>query len=379
MNLGNLFKRKEPPPEGYDEDTMPEEASSEVARERGATTGQKAAGVILMGLPLVGVGLGFYFMFWDQGAQTQRNQHAPAYQGGGRGLNVASATSAAPPPGGQSAPNTAAPAPGGTPAPSRVTREPGQLAVRKNGTGADAVLEAQRERAANAVQPAAARAEEPMPNRRAWQNRSMAWTIPRNREMRCLPRAPINSQTRGPIECVVQRGVWSEDGSNELFPFGTTIDGYLGEGMEGGNSGARRLYLAWDQARLPAYLGGVRVPLRGVGASRLGENGVSGVVDTHLWERIRAGVLLTVLQGGLDAATAAAGSLAGSGNDNTILNFGNRARGTGSNIAAQALQHDYNRPNTMRRDHAQSITVKLVDDVFLDEVFENGRVREARR
>jgi type IV secretion system protein VirB10 len=251
--------------------------------------------------------------------------------------------------------------------------------VRKEGKGADLP----RPEPAR-VQPAATgtgssaqgdRQEEQRPGLhggRAWINRNRAFTLPRGTPIHCLPDGPITSASRGDVTCMVDRPVWSEDGSSILLDAGAVIEGTVGQGLQ---NGERRLFVAWDRARGTS---GERIPLAGVGASSLGENGIDGILETHLWERIRAGLLLTVLETGADAAVAAAGSAAAGGGGNTILSFGQRAGGSARVLAQGALQHDYNRPNTLRRDHADGITVKLTADVDLSGVYRHGLVREAR-
>ncbi|MDO9712397.1 hypothetical protein, partial [Paracraurococcus lichenis] len=90
-----------------------------------------------------------------------------------------------------------------------------------------------------------------------------------------------------------------------------------------------------------------------------------------------AGVLLTVIEGAVDAGVGALTSSLQSGGGNQFLNFGNvgsRARGT---LGQSALQQDYNRPPTLRRDHADSITVRTVGDLDLSSIYELREVRDA--
>lgn len=378
--FGNRAARNEREAQEGVADEPEQSAASEVSQERTNTRAAKLAGYALMGLPVAAVGAWAWFMFGGSSEDRVAIAHAAAAYSGGRSTLdlpttpvVATSRVAAPPAGQTSAPPPGGSASAATPV-GPVKREAGQLAVRKGGTGADAVLVKREATSAPAVTQVAATQDESN-KKRAWVNRNMGLTIPARTAIQCVPKSPINTETRGPVECMVSDPVFAEDGTTELFPFGTMLHGYLGTGLGDGGSSSRRLFLAWDEARLPPYMGGARVPLTGVAASPLGENGVSGIVDTHLWERIRAGVLLTVLQGAVDAAVFAGGSLAADGDNNTFLNLGNRTRSTSNGIASQALQHDYNRPNTLRRPHAQGIAVKLVNDVDLSGVYEYALVR----
>lgn len=261
-----------------------------------------------------------------------------------------------------------------TPAPGRprireLTREPTTLAstsraqeIRK----AEQEERKQREERREAGQSAGGReADRPgVMKANAWVNPHPEFTIPSHTLISCSPDAPINSDTPGPIGCIIDRPIRSEDGTNVLLWPGAFIEGSVGQGMQRGN---RRLMLSMERIRATDF---ARIPMRGIGASALGENGITGVYDDHLWERIQAGVLLTVIEGLVDAGVGAASSALQEGGGNQFLNFGSvsgRARGT---LGSSALQQDYNRPSTIRRDQADSITVRTIGDIDLSKLYE---------
>lgn len=382
-----MFGRQRERPEEADDYEEERDASSEVARDRGGSRrGLMMAGACL--LPIVALG-GLGWSLFGGGAERPRPNHVPAYGQNARSLNMGGAQAA------NSAVSlparvaqedtgravTAAPPPGGTTAPASTRREPVQLAVRKEGKGADMPRREAPAPAGAAGVPAAAVGgaqggeERPGVHRaRAWVNHNRGFTIPSRRAISCLPEGRITSETRGPVSCMVDSPVLAEDGTTALLDVGAILEGYIGEGLQ---NGQRRLFVAWDRARNSTD--GARIPLAGTASSPLGENGVSGVVDRHLWERIQAGVMLTVLQGGVDAAVAAAGSAGAAGGGNTILSFGNRASSTTQSLAGSAFQQDYNRPPTLTRDHADGIMVTLTSDVDLSGIYQYGLTRSTGR
>jgi type IV secretory pathway VirB10-like protein len=277
------------------------------------------------------------------------------------------------------------PPPGGL-APPRATqtREPGRLvqfdrtlAQRKADAERREAQENERKEAAaqrtTAAQQVAAKANEARPGvnqaGEPWINPHPEFTIPSHTPISCTPDGPINSESIGPVSCTIDTAVRSEDGTNYLLWPGAVIDGYLGQGLQGGQ---RRLALTMDRIRGTGF---ERIPLRGMGASALGENGITGTYDSHLWEKIQAGVMLTLVEGAVDAAVGAASSAASGDEGGTFLNFGrvgSRARGT---LGQTALQRDYNRPGSVRRDHADPITIKTIGDLDLSKLYELVDVR----
>lgn len=368
-----MFGRRRNPEERQDDDEEERDATSEVAR-RGNTRGQKLAGVAMMVLPLGAVGLWAWSMFGGGTEKARPATYTASYGQESRRLNmgtVQASTVAREDEG-----HTAAPPPGGLAASASTRREPVQLAVRKEGKGLD--LRRQETPAPPSATLAGASGAQPGQDARpgvhtvrAWINRNRGFTIPSRRAISCLPEGRITSETRGPVSCMVDSPVLAEDGTTTLLDVGAILEGYVGEGLQGGQ---RRLFVAFDRAR--NSVDGARIPLAGIAASPLGENGVSGIVDRHLWERIQAGVMLTVLQGGVDAAVAAAGA-SGSGG-NTILSFGNRAGTTTQSLASTAFGQDYNRAPTLTRDHSDGIMVTLTSDVDLSGIYQYGLVGGGR-
>lgn len=292
---------------------------------------------------------------------------------------------AAPPP--PPPPSTPSTPPPGNVRPTVVTREASTLSdtSRAAKIRADEKAEADRRRAREtegretAVQPAAAsrggERERPGVNQqRPWVNEHPEMTIPSHTPIACNPDGPINSAGIGPVTCTIAEPVRSEDGTNILLWQGAVVEGYLGQGLQ---NGERRLMLTFDRIRTTDY---VRIPLRGIGASALGENGITGTYDSHLWERIQSGVILTVIEGAVNAGVGAASSAASggaNGGGGQFFNFGSVSSRASSTLGQSALAQDYNRPSTLRRGEADTIVVKTMGDIDLSSVYELQEVRVA--
>jgi type IV secretion system protein VirB10 len=59
------------------------------------------------------------------------------------------------------------------------------------------------------------------------------------------------------------------------------------------------LFVLWTEARTPT---GVIVPLASPGADELGRSGLAGSVNRHFWQRFGAAMLVSVLDGAVQAA-----------------------------------------------------------------------------
>lgn len=178
--------------------------------------------------------------------------------------------------------------------------------------------------------------------------------LKRNTIFHCIPERPLDSDVPGPIGCTVAEDVMSADGSVVLIEKGSSVDG---EVTRAPNAGSDRMFVEFDEV---LTLSGIPIYLSGTGGDTLGTSGVDGVVNEHLWRKIRAAVLL--------AAVQVAGQVAeneSQKSSNLNLNVG----GSGESLADQALQHDINIQPTLYRNQAQPITVTVRQDVPMDDAY----------
>ena len=178
--------------------------------------------------------------------------------------------------------------------------------------------------------------------------------LKRNTIFHCIPEQPLDSDVPGPLGCIVAEDVMSADGSVVLIEKGSSVDG---EVTRVPGAGSNRMFVEFDEI---LTLAGIPIYLSGTGGDTLGTSGVDGAVNEHLWRKIRAAVLLSVIE--------VAGQVAENESEksnNLNLNVG----GTGESLAGQALAHDINIPPTLYRNQADPITVTVRQDIPMDDAY----------
>ncbi len=111
------------------------------------------------------------------------------------------------------------------------------------------------------------------------------------------------------------------------------------------------------------------IPLDSPAADEMGQTGVPGDVNDHLWKRIKTALLLSAVDIGGSAITAAAQS----GRNNTNLNLGGIGNTTQS-LGQMAFGRDLNIPSTLYRGPGQPLTVYVNHYIDLFRFYENRPV-----
>lgn len=134
----------------------------------------------------------------------------------------------------------------------------------------------------------------------------------------------INSDLPGYARAVVTRDVLSFDGSAVLIPAGSRV---VGEYNSGVAQGASRVFIVWNRLVRPD---GVAIALGSPAVDDLGRGGLGGKVNRHFLQRFGSAILLSVLNGGITAATNAVGG----GGSTVIVNSTSEA----SSLITQAAR-----------------------------------------
>jgi type IV secretion system protein VirB10 len=113
----------------------------------------------------------------------------------------------------------------------------------------------------------------------------------------CVLQTAMDTSTPGYVSCVIPSDIWSENGAVVLLEKGSKV---LGEYRGGLHQGQARIFVAWTRAVTPD---GVSISLASPASDALGRAGFDGEVDTHFWQRFGGAVLLSVIDGGLSAAS----------------------------------------------------------------------------
>ena len=95
---------------------------------------------------------------------------------------------------------------------------------------------------------------------------------------------------------------FSVDGKVVLLERGTKL---VGETQSEVQQGSSRVFVLWTEARTPT---GVIVPLASPGTDTLGRSGLSGDVNRHFWDRFGAAILISVIDGAVEAQSSRSGN-----------------------------------------------------------------------
>ena len=197
----------------------------------------------------------------------------------------------------------------------------------------------------------------PMPHRFHVQ-----FTIKKGTVFPCTPMQPISSALPGPVQCTVDQDVWNMDGTTILLPRGTQVNGTAEHGL---GTGEERLFLVWTDALTPRP-DLQAIPLDSPAADELGQTGVPGDVNDHLWKRIKTALLLSAV----DVAGNTASALAQRGSGNTVLNLGGIG-GQATTLGQMAFGRDLNIPATLYRGPGQPLSVYVNHYIDLHLFYEN--------
>jgi type IV secretion system protein VirB10 len=117
----------------------------------------------------------------------------------------------------------------------------------------------------------------------------------------CTLETAINSTLPGMTTCITATDTFSSDGTVVLLERGTKL---IGETQGQVQQGSARVFVLWTEARTPT---GIVVPLDSPGTDELGRSGLPGQVNRHFWDRFGAAILISTLDGAVQAAVESAG------------------------------------------------------------------------
>lgn len=120
--------------------------------------------------------------------------------------------------------------------------------------------------------------------------------LPKGAFLDCTLETAIDSSLPGMTTCVLATDTFGADGSVVLLERGSKL---VGETRGQVRSGSARIFVLWSEARTP---NGVVVPLASPGTDELGRAGLPGKVNRHFFERFGAAILVSVIDGAVQAA-----------------------------------------------------------------------------
>jgi type IV secretion system protein VirB10 len=129
--------------------------------------------------------------------------------------------------------------------------------------------------------------------------------LPQGSFIDCTLETAIDSTLPGMTTCITATDTFGADGKVVLLERGTKL---VGETRGQVQQGQARVFVLWTQARTPS---GVVVPLASPGTDELGRAGLPGEVDRHFWQRFGAAMLITLIDGAVQAGVQASARTGG--------------------------------------------------------------------
>lgn len=171
----------------------------------------------------------------------------------------------------------------------------------------------------------------------------------------CTLETAIDSSLPGMTTCITATDTFSADGQVVLLERGTKL---VGETRGQVQPGGARLFVLWTEARTPT---GVVVPLASEGSDELGRAGLAGEVNRHFWDRFGAAILISVLNGAVQA-----GAQSASGNGGTVI-----LNPTGSqDVMTEVLKSTVAIAPTVTKQQGDRIEVLVARDLDFRSVYE---------
>lgn len=135
---------------------------------------------------------------------------------------------------------------------------------------------------------------------RARQMTGLDRMVPQGAVMGAVMETALNSDQPGFARAMIQRDVYSFDGSSVLVPAGSRV---IGQYKSGVAQGASRVFVLWTRLIRPD---GVSIELASPATDDLGRGGLGGKVNRHFFQRFGGAILTSVFSGAINAAAAAA-------------------------------------------------------------------------
>lgn len=177
--------------------------------------------------------------------------------------------------------------------------------------------------------------------------------LPKGAFVDCTLETALDSTLPGLATCIAPVDIFSADGSVVLIERGTR---FVGETRADVRSGQSRIGVLWNEARTPH---GVSVALASPGTDELGRTGLPGFVDRHFWERFGAAILISVIDGTLQAIAASQRSGPGP----------TYSTGTPRDVMSEVLRGTIAIPPTVIKNQGERIQILVARDVDFRPVY----------
>jgi len=179
--------------------------------------------------------------------------------------------------------------------------------------------------------------------------------LPQGSFIDCTLETAIDSTLSGMTTCITAADTFGADGRVVLLERGTKL---VGETRGQVRQGQARVFVLWTQARTPT---GVVVPLASPGTDELGRAGLPGEVDRHFWQRFGAAMMITLIDGAVQAGVQASAR-----NGGTVI----YAPSGSQDVLTEVLKDTVGIPPTVLKHNGDRIQVLVARDLDFRPVYE---------
>ncbi|MER8589668.1 type IV secretion system protein VirB10 [Mesorhizobium sp. M1338] len=173
----------------------------------------------------------------------------------------------------------------------------------------------------------------------------------------CILQTAVDTNLPGYVKCVLPKDVRGATNNVVLLDRGTTVIGEIQRGLQQGDA---RVFVLWTRMETPDH---ALVSLASPGADELGRSGMPGTVDNHFWQRFGGAMLMSVIQGGFQAAGQYAGSSGGGSGINSFQSNAGQAVET-------TLRATINVPPTLKKNQGDAVSIFVARDLDFSDVYD---------
>lgn len=183
------------------------------------------------------------------------------------------------------------------------------------------------------------------------------FAIPKGSFVDCTLETALDSQLPGMVTCITALDIMGADGTTVLIERGSKL---VGETRGESRQGMSRIFVLWNEVRTPT---GVVAQLASPSSDSLGRSGIKGEVDTHFWQRFGSAIMISIIDGTIQALVASQRSGA---NGPSVVYSPQGSR----EVMTEVLRNTITIPPTITVNQGARVQVIVARDVDFRSVYE---------